>query len=269
MHFEFLVEDSSTTRLLGHLLPKLIGRYSDPHTWELHSYRGNGRIPPGLEQISNPAQRLLLSRLPKLLAGYAKKPGYDAIVVVCDTDRQECDKFLTQLRAVASDAGAEAITMFRLAIEETEAWYLGDRDALLKAYPKAKKRQLDAYSQDSVCDTWERLADIVHPRGSRVVHDADGPTAGDLKHEMGQPHRPPHGPRPQPLPQLRQTPRRTPAPRRTTVNFPNQSPVQARATALNAPHKLHRKEPPHAGLLRHRLRREPDQGQERRHHRLW
>jgi hypothetical protein len=183
MHFEFLVEDSSTTRLLGHLLPKLIGRYSDPHTWELHSYRGNGRIPPGLEQISNPAQRLLLSRLPKLLAGYAKKPGYDAIVVVCDTDRQECDKFLTQLRAVASDAGAEAITMFRLAIEETEAWYLGDRDALLKAYPKAKKRQLDAYSQDSVCDTWERLADIVHPRGSSVVHDADGPTAGDLKHE--------------------------------------------------------------------------------------
>jgi hypothetical protein len=183
MHFEILIEDSSGTRLLEHLMPKFLGPRTQPHTWRLHPYRGIGRIPKNLAQTSDPSRRLLFTKLPSLLRGYAKTPGYDAVVVVCDTDNRDCADFLKELRNVARSCGAEAITMFRLAIEETEAWYLGDRAAVLLAYPAAKKAQLDAYVQDAVCGTWERLADIVHPGGSRAVGKSEWPASGDIKHE--------------------------------------------------------------------------------------
>jgi hypothetical protein len=121
MHFEILVEDSSGTRLLEHVMPKLIGPRDEPHTWRLHSYRGIGRIPKSLDKTPHVAQRLLLSKLPALLRGYVKTPGYDAIIVICDTDARDCVEFLRELHDVAKHCGAEAITMFRLAIEEIEA----------------------------------------------------------------------------------------------------------------------------------------------------
>jgi len=73
--------------------------------------------------------------------------------------------------------------MFRLAIEEMEAWYFGDREALLQAYPRARKDALDRYVQDSVCGTWELLADAVYQGGSKKVKAAGWPLPGQLKHE--------------------------------------------------------------------------------------
>ena len=178
MHFEILVEDSSGTKLLAHLMPKFVGPYDSPHRWTLRSYGGIGHIPKNLANDRFPGNRGLLANLPKLLQGYARTPGYESVIVVCDSDRRDCKTFLRELRRVATEAKAEAITMFRLAIEETEAWYLGDHQALLTAFPNAKKRLLNKYKQDSICRTWERLADIVHPGGSAaVVHP------GNLKHE--------------------------------------------------------------------------------------
>ena len=183
MHFEILVEDTSGTRLLEHLMPKLIGPSNAPHTWKLRAYRGIGHISKNLGRESHPAHRQLLNELPRLLRGYAKTPGYDAIIVICDTDNRNCTDFLNELHAVAQSSGAEAITMYCLAIEETEAWYFGDRQALLAAYPRAKTQMLNAYAQDSICGTWERLADCIHPGGSRAIVKAGWPAPGNLKHE--------------------------------------------------------------------------------------
>lgn len=183
MHFEILAEDSSSTLLLSHLLPRLIGPIGMPHTWRLHSYRGIGRIPTNLANEQHPAQRYLLTRLPALLSGYARTPGIDGVIVVCDTDNRDCTVFLSELVDVAKACDAASLTMFRLAIEETEAWYLGDWAALLTAYPGAKKKLYDAYVQDTVCGTWERLADIVHPGGSRAVLRSGWPTPGEVKYE--------------------------------------------------------------------------------------
>ncbi len=184
MHFEILTEDSSGMRLLEHLLPKLVGPSGEPHTWRLHSYKGIGHLPAGLSSTADPAKRQLLDQLHRLLRGYAKTPGWcDAVIVVLDTDRHNCVALLDELKQVAAACGAEHLAMFRLAIEETEAWYLGDRDALLKAYPYAKRALLDRYVQDSVCDTWELLADIAHSGGRRAVQKAGWPAAGSLKHE--------------------------------------------------------------------------------------
>lgn len=73
--------------------------------------------------------------------------------------------------------------LFRIAIEEGEAWLLGDRDAVKAACPNVKEAVLNGYVQDSICGTWEILADAVHPGGSVPLKRAGYPTAGRVKCE--------------------------------------------------------------------------------------
>lgn len=150
----------------------------------LQRYRSHSK--GGLGATIDPAKRILLDRLPKVLKGYGNTPGIDAVVVVLDSDQRDCVAFLSELRAIAATSSPVPVTMFRLAIEEIEAWYLGDRDALLKAYPRAKRNVLDKYMQDSICSTWELLADAVHPGGSVALKKAGWPLPGQIKHEWAE-----------------------------------------------------------------------------------
>jgi hypothetical protein len=52
-----------------------------------------------------------------------------------------------------------------------EAWLLGDPDAIVAAYPRAKRQVISAYCQDSVCGTWEVLADAVYPGGAKKLKE--------------------------------------------------------------------------------------------------
>lgn len=183
MHIEVLVEDSSGAALIETLLPLVIGLQGEPHTWRVHSYKGIGRIPPGLTAKSDPAKRALLNQLPRLLAAYGKTPGYDAVVVVVDSDSRNCKDFLAELNAVLNQCVPAPRTLFRLAIEEMEAWLLGDHQALLTAYPKVRKDVLARYAQDSVCGTWELLADATQPGGYAAIQKAGWPRPGQIKHE--------------------------------------------------------------------------------------
>lgn len=183
MHIEVLVEDSSGEKLLQVLLPQLIGPQGNPHTWRLHAYKGIGRIPSGLVTKADPAKRILLDQLPKLMRGYGKTPGIDVVVIVLDADKRECSEFLSDLKTAAAACNPTPNTLFRLAIEEIEAWYFGDRDALLKAYPRAKLDVLGKYVQDSACDTWELLADAVYTGGSAAIKKTGWPLPGQVKHE--------------------------------------------------------------------------------------
>lgn len=184
MHFEFLVEDSSGRELVEILLPKLLGAQGFAHSWRVHSYKGLGRLPRDiLRPRSDAYKRVLLDGLPQILRGLSRCDGIDAIVVLIDADKRPCEAFLAELLNVAKSCGAVAKTMFRLAIEEIEAWYLGDEAAILEAYPRAKIKILRNYVPDSVCDTWETLADAVVVGGRDTVMRIGGPHAGDYKHE--------------------------------------------------------------------------------------
>ena len=55
--------------------------------------------------------------------------------------------------------------VFCIAVEEVEAWLLGDERALMEAYPQAKQQILRTYKQDSICGTWEVLAEEIYPGG--------------------------------------------------------------------------------------------------------
>ena len=186
MHIEILVEDSSAARLMECLLPKILGPHSAPHTWRIHSYKGIGRIPKNITAGGDAAKKTLLENLPKALMGYANTPGYDAVFIVLDTDNRSIETFEKDLLDMVKQCKSAPKTAFGLATEEVEAWYLGDRNALAKAYPRAKTTILSKYVQDSVCGTWELLADALVKGGSAEVKKAGWIHAGTLKHEWAE-----------------------------------------------------------------------------------
>ncbi|MBT9583169.1 DUF4276 family protein [bacterium] len=186
MHIEILVEDSSGKKLLDSIIPKILGPLHNEHTWRLHAYRGIGRLPRGLKPGGDPRKRILLDQVPRIIQGYGKTPGIDAVVVVLDSDRKDCASFLAELKAMAASCQSPPNTIFRLAIEEMEAWYFGDPEALLVGYPRARQEVLARYIQDSVCATWEMLADAVYPGGVAAVKKVGWPLPGQLKHEWAE-----------------------------------------------------------------------------------
>ena len=184
MHLEVLVEDLSGSIALEILLEKILGKNDSEHSWRIHPYKGIGGFPPGLKPKSDPRKRILLDQLPRILRGYGRSlPDHSAVVVVVDLDDRDCMKFKQELLAVLDDCDPSPRTLFRIAIEESEAWLLGDRAAVREAYPEAKVPVLNAYEQDSICGTWERLADAVHPGGSMPLKQAARHEAGKAKCE--------------------------------------------------------------------------------------
>ena len=184
MHFEILVEDQSGSISVDILLKKILGANGAEHSWRAHAYKGLGRIPKNLNPRTDPSKRLLLDQLPRLLRGYGESLApSSAVVVVVDLDDRDCMAFKRDLVAVLQACDPRPNTLFRIAMEESEAWFLGDRAAVKAAYPCARNSALDAYRQDSICGTWEVLADAVH-EGGRAALAAEGwPTPGMAKCE--------------------------------------------------------------------------------------
>ena len=97
-------------------------------------------------------------------------PDYPAaVIVVCDLDNKYLNKFLGELKTILETCSPQPETRFCIAIEEGEAWFLGDIPAVKKAYPRAKTAILSNYVNDSICGTWERLADAIFPGGSQKL----------------------------------------------------------------------------------------------------
>ncbi len=168
MHFEILVEDQSGKTMLEILVPKLLDK---PNTYKIISYKGIGRIPKDMRDTENASNRILLENLPKLLKGYGRTytgaGNYQAVVfVICDLDDKCMKAFKEELNNILRACNPEPETRFCFAVEEGEAWFLGDLNAIRAAYPKAKDTVLTSYTNDSICGTWEKLADAVYPGGA-------------------------------------------------------------------------------------------------------
>ena len=189
MHFEVLAEDKSGSIALEKFLKEILGPPDGPsHTWRIISYKGLGHLSKDLKPKTDPSKRILLDQLPDILRGYGKVkiPQYYqfAIIVVVDLDDRNCMQFKQELVDVLKNKckPPRPETLFRIAIEESEAWLLGDRDAVKKAYPKAKDSVLNKYKQDSICGTWEVLADAVDPTATKLKY----PRLGQKKCEWAE-----------------------------------------------------------------------------------
>ena len=189
MHLEILVEDQSGKKALEIIVPKIIDSY---HTFKIRSYKGIGRLPKNLMASANPKDRTLLAQLPKLLRGYGKSfskypEGYHAaVIVVCDLDKKCCKTFLRKLNEVLNYCNTKPETRFCIAIEEGEAWFLGDIPAIKSAYPEAKNSELRKYENDSICGTWELLADAIFPGGRKELSAKGWPAVGTQKSEWAE-----------------------------------------------------------------------------------
>jgi len=172
LHFEILVEDKSGKAALDALVPRILG---EAHTYRVHPYKGIGRLPKNMKDAREASRRILLDNLPKLLKGYGRTfTGYQndyqaAVIVVCDLDDRLLKTFKDELIQILQRCNPRPETRFCFAIEEGEAWLLGDLNAVITAYPRAKRNILEAYVNDSICGTWEKLADAIFPGGSQAL----------------------------------------------------------------------------------------------------
>jgi hypothetical protein len=175
MHFEILVEDQSGKEMLENLVPQILNSSHDQHTVRYHRYKGIGHIPVGLTSHIDADKRILLDRLPCLLNGFGRTfAGYGAaykaaVIAVCDLDDKNRQDFLGELQAILESCRHKPAARFCLAIEEGEAWLLGDIPAVKRAYPEANDAVLQKYENDSICGTWELLADAVYRGGADAL----------------------------------------------------------------------------------------------------
>ncbi len=184
MHIEFCIEDQSGEIFLNQMIPKLIQR-SDV-TWRVHSYKGIGRIPAKQTSASAIKARMLLDNLPKIIGGMAKTPWVDVLIVILDSDEADCIKLKQDLVDIGRATAPDFNVFFRIAVEEMEAWYLGDLAAIRSSYPGAREAVLQSYVQDSICGTWERLADAVEAKGAAGLKAAGWPAPGIAKCQWAQ-----------------------------------------------------------------------------------
>ncbi len=187
MHLEILVEDRSGSISLEVMIEKILGANRAVHSWRIHPYKGIGRLPKNLSGVTNPSNRILLDQLPRILSGYGRSlQDSSAVIVVVDSDDRDCLNFKQELLDVLNVCNPRPIALFRIAVEESEAWLLGDRAAVETAYPNAKSSVLDGYVQDSICGTWEILADAVHLGGAQRLKRLGYPEMGKAKCEWAE-----------------------------------------------------------------------------------
>lgn len=147
-HLEFHVEEQSMEAALRTMLPRLLGDVG----FDVFPYQGKTD---------------LLRELPKRLKGQASwLPADHRVVVVVDADTDDCTELRAQLDKIAIAAQlvvrAAAKPQWQIAnrivIEELEAWFFGDWQAVRTAYPRVPDISRKAAYRDPDAirgGTWE------------------------------------------------------------------------------------------------------------------
>jgi len=121
---EILVEELSMKEFLTHLLPRVIG-----HPWILNenyfirSFEGKNdlqkNIPSKVKYLSNCSQEAV------------------GVVVMQDQDSSDCKILKQKLLKICNESG-NCPKLVRIICKELESWYIGDFEAVNKAYPSFK-----------------------------------------------------------------------------------------------------------------------------------
>lgn len=171
-HIEILIEDQSGSILVENIMNKY-AQDKENFTYRVHGFKGIGRIPAKLGNASEIKTYRLLTDLPLYLKGMDASlrslSGKKAVFVLLDADKEDCAKMKNRLVQIYQTLKITVEVFFCIAVEEMEAWLLGDSEALLKAYPQAKHSLLQKYVQDSIVGTWEYLADVVYRGGYQAL----------------------------------------------------------------------------------------------------
>ncbi|EQD29718.1 hypothetical protein B2A_07542 [mine drainage metagenome] len=160
-HMELLVEEQSMEAFLRELLPRIMPA---DRTFDIHAFQGKPD---------------LLGKLESRLRGYAHwLPDDWRLIVVVDRDGDDCRKLKRGLEAMAATArlrsrsqaqGNRWQIVNRIAVEELEAWYFGDWEAVRNAYPRVSPNvsgKQGFRDPDAVAGgTWEAFERILKQHG--------------------------------------------------------------------------------------------------------
>ncbi len=159
-HVDVLVEEASMEAALQVVLPKILGATA----FSVHPHQGKAE---------------LLQRLPDRLRGYAAwMPANYRVLVVVDRDDEDCKRLKKRMEQMARDAGLRTRTtaralsiqvINRIAVEELEAWFFGDWEAVRAAYPRADRnvpQKSKFRNPDAIHGgTWEALERVLQDAG--------------------------------------------------------------------------------------------------------
>ena len=179
MHYQFLVEDKSGTELIHQIMGKIIERFPET-SYDCKPFHGIGNLPKG-NSPKDIKTGHLLNDLSIYLRGFNRcfQNVPAAIVVVVDNDDRDTEVFYAQLENIANTNMITVDHVFCVAVEELEAWLLGDEAVILAAYPNAKQQPIKNYKQDSICGTWEVLADALY-KGGHAKLNRNSPYYGEI-----------------------------------------------------------------------------------------
>lgn len=171
-HIEILVEDISGQILVNKVMAKYVGT-DTLFSYRIHGFKGIGILPDNVCRMASGKTSKLLNDLPQYLKGLdASLKSYTcktAIFVILDCDDKDCSGFKTKLTSMSGALNLSTEVHFCIAVEEVEAWLLGDEYAIVATYPEAKVQLLHKYKQDSIIGTWEYLADVVYSGGIKQL----------------------------------------------------------------------------------------------------
>lgn len=161
MHIELLLEEPSAEAFFRELMPKILPPQT---TWTAIVFQGKAD---------------LLKNLEARLKGYRSWiPSDYRIAVLIDEDRENCQELKARLEEAARSAGLSTKTqpeggqftvLNRIAVEELEAWLVGDPQAVHAAYPRVSKHfggNRTFRNPDQVAGgTWEAVQRLLQKAG--------------------------------------------------------------------------------------------------------
>ena len=128
--------------------------------FRIHPHKGKGRLPNNPLARPDIKHRGLLDQLPAKLRGMSWMGEDCCLVVLVDADAQDCVELKRQLVELYQTLDRKpGRVLFRIAVEETESWFIADPKAVKKAYPTADIGPLKKIKPDAVVGAWERLAE--------------------------------------------------------------------------------------------------------------
>ncbi len=162
MHIVFMVEEESAEKFLEVIVPVMLGNHVSK---EIHVFQGKTD---------------LMNQLPARLRAYARWLPEDwRIVVLTDRDSEDCRQLKHRMESIALNAGLRSRSnpgegghfqvLNRIVVEELEAWYFGDAQAIGQAYagvPATLDRKAKFRDPDAIMGgTWEALERVLQRAG--------------------------------------------------------------------------------------------------------
>lgn len=195
-YFYFLIEDRSGKKLIEIIMDKIREEFpQDSPECDYKYFKGKGS-----KKTLNgkPAEKkgCLLNDLQLYLRVFNRSLAdmeRASVVIVVDSDKENVELFRLELQEFGQKYAPNLDCVYAVAVQEIEAWLLGDKVAIQNAYPNAKRnRILERYDgkNEGEFGNWKTLADVVCKGGYKALQklpyqEGTGPMKSEWAERIG------------------------------------------------------------------------------------